>query len=63
MRWQLQIVAPEKAKARKTSLSAGKKGFDIGTAALGGDLFGEVGLIAGSINAEKVLITCLKCIR
>jgi len=44
-----------------TSLSANKKGFGLGKAAVGGILTGGVGLLAGFIGSRKVEITCLNC--
>ncbi len=44
-----------------TSLSANKKGFGLGKAALGGFIAGPVGLIGGAFGANKVVVTCLSC--
>lgn len=44
-----------------TSLSADKKGFGFGKAAVGSVLAGPVGLLAGGIGAKKIEITCLNC--
>lgn len=45
-----------------TSLSANKKGFGMGKAAVGTLAFGVIGgALAGSIGAKKIEVTCLKC--
>lgn len=44
-----------------SQLTAGKKGFGLGKAAVGGLLLGPLGLLGGAIGKNKVLITCLKC--
>jgi tellurium resistance protein TerD len=44
-----------------TQLSADKKGFGLGEAALGGIVLGPVGLLGGLVGAGQVRITCLKC--
>ena len=54
----------EKVKCPKcgsTQLTANKKGFRLGKAAVGGLLLGPVGLLGGVVESGKVLITCLKC--
>ena len=38
-----------------------KKGFDQGLGTLGMLMFGPLGLMAGEIDADKVIITCLDC--
>ena len=51
-------------KCGSTSLSAGKKGFSLGKAAVGAALTGGsigYGLIAGSLGSGKTVITCLNC--
>lgn len=48
-------------KCGSTSLSANKKGFGIGKAVLGASIAGNLGLMAGNINAKKVWVTCLNC--
>jgi len=48
-------------KCKSTSLSAHKKGFGAGKAAIGGILLGPIGLVAGGIRSQKVKVTCLKC--
>ncbi|MGC9258580.1 MAG: AtpZ/AtpI family protein [Phycisphaerae bacterium] len=42
-------------------LSSGAKGFGGGKALAGGLLVGPVGLLAGTLGAGEVKITCLKC--
>lgn len=48
-------------KCGSSQLSANKKGFGLGKAAVGGLLTGEVGLLGGFIGSRKVKITCLRC--
>jgi hypothetical protein len=48
-------------KCNSTQISANKKGFS-GTKAVGGALLtGGIGLMAGTIGSNKVVITCLNC--
>ena len=44
-----------------TQVSASKKGFSIGKAAVGALAIGGWGLLAGGIGKDKVIITCLNC--
>jgi hypothetical protein len=44
-----------------TSLAANKKGYGMGKGALGFSVIGPLGLAAGSIGRQKVLVTCLNC--
>jgi tellurium resistance protein TerD len=44
-----------------TQITANRKGFGLGKAAVGGLLLGPVGLLGGLIGSKKVTITCLKC--
>jgi ribosomal protein L32 len=62
------IIAENKArgvaccpKCGSTSLCANKKGFGIGKAVIGAEIVGPIGLVAGNINAKKVIVTCLNC--
>lgn len=48
-------------KCGSTSLSGNKKGFGIGKAVVGAAVIGPLGLVAGNINAKKVIVTCLNC--
>lgn len=48
-------------KCGSTQISANKKGFGLGKAAVGGALTGGVGLLGGFIGSNKVEITCLLC--
>ena len=52
------ITCPECGSSQVT---AGKKGFGLGKAAVGGLLLGPIGLLGGVVGQNKVLITCLKC--
>ena len=53
-----QIKCP---KCASTQLTANKKGFGLGKAAVGGLLLGPVGLLGGMIGGGTVIITCLNC--
>ncbi len=48
-------------KCGSSQLTANKKGFGLGKAAVGGLLTGGVGLLGGFIGSRKVQITCLQC--
>lgn len=48
-------------KCGSTSISANKKGFSLGKAAAGAFVAGPVGLVGGTLGANKVMITCLNC--
>ena len=63
-----QRVAENKAsgvaccpKCGSTSLSANKKGFSFGKAATGAFIAGPVGLVGGTLGANKLEVTCLNC--
>ena len=53
-----QIKCPD---CGSTQLSANKKGFGLGKAAVGGLLTGGIGLLGGFLGSGKVKITCLNC--
>lgn len=53
-----QIHCP---KCNSTQITANKKGFSGGKAVAGALLTGGVGLLAGTIGSNKVIITCLAC--
>lgn len=53
-----QVCCP---KCGSTQLSANKKGVGLGKAAVGAIAVGPLGLVAGGIGKNKVLITCLNC--
>lgn len=44
-----------------TSLTANKKGYSVGKAAFGAIVVGPLGLAAGGMGSNKVIITCLSC--
>lgn len=48
-------------KCGSTSLTANKKGFGIGKAAVGVMALGVYGAVAGGIGSNKVIVTCLNC--
>lgn len=48
-------------KCGSTQVTANKKGFGAGKAAVGALALGPVGLAAGGIGSKKVTITCLAC--
>ena len=48
-------------KCGSTSLSGNKKGFGVGKALVGLAITGGVGLLAGGIGANKVIVTCMNC--
>lgn len=48
-------------KCGSTSITADKKGFGVGKAAIGAVAFGAIGMAAGGIGSKKVTVTCLKC--
>lgn len=48
-------------KCNSSHLTSNKKGFSGRNAAIGMAITGGVGLLAGTIGSNKVLITCLKC--
>lgn len=43
------------------SITANKKGFGLGKAAVGGLLIGPVGLLGGLFGSKKIKVFCLKC--
>ncbi|MES2265578.1 MAG: hypothetical protein V4520_02380 [Bacteroidota bacterium] len=48
-------------KCASNQLTANKKGFSGGKAVAGALLTGGIGLLAGTIGSNKVIITCLNC--
>lgn len=48
-------------KCGSSQISANKKGFSAGKAVAGVIVAGGIGLAAGGIGSDKVIITCLKC--
>ncbi|MDQ7092413.1 TerD family protein [Desulfosporosinus sp. PR] len=52
------IVCP---RCNSTRVTAGRKGFGIGKAAIGGMMLGPVGLLAGFIGSRNLEFVCLTC--
>jgi len=48
-------------KCGSNQLTANKKGFSGKKAAVGAVLTGGIGLLAGTIGSNKIIITCLNC--
>lgn len=48
-------------KCGSNQITAQKKGYGLGNAAIGGVLLGPVGLLGGFVGSKKILITCLRC--
>ena len=48
-------------KCSSTQLTADKKGFSGKKAVAGALLTGGIGLLAGTIGSNKVMLTCLSC--
>lgn len=48
-------------KCGSTQLTTDKKGFSGKKAVAGAVLTGGIGLLAGTIGSNKIIITCLKC--
>jgi len=48
-------------KCGSDQITANKKGFGVGKAIAGDVLLGPVGMLAGGVGRNKVLITCLSC--
>ncbi len=53
-----QVTCP---KCGSTQISANKKGFQLTRAAGAAYLFGPLGVFAGLIGSNTVVVTCLKC--
>jgi ribosomal protein S27E len=59
-----QAQSPSSIKCPKcgsTQITAQKKGFGVGKAAVGGALLGPIGLAGGLIGSGDIKITCLNC--
>ena len=52
---------PSCPRCTSKQVTYNKQGFGFGKAFLGGILTGGIGLLAGGINKNKIIITCLKC--
>jgi DNA-directed RNA polymerase subunit RPC12/RpoP len=48
-------------KCGSSQLTANKKGFSGKKAVVGGILTGGIGILAGTLGSNKILITCLNC--
>lgn len=48
-------------RCRSTQVTAGKKGFGIGKALVGGIVLGPIGLLAGFIGSKNMEFACLSC--
>lgn len=44
-----------------TQLGTVKRGYSVGTGILGELFLGPVGLVAGAVGADEILLVCLKC--
>ncbi len=52
---------PSCPKCKSKQVSYNKQGFGVGKAAVGVVLTGGIGLLAGGINKNKIVLTCLNC--
>lgn len=48
-------------KCKSTNVTHNRQGFGVGKAAVGALLTGGIGLLAGGIGKNKILLTCLDC--
>lgn len=48
-------------RCNSTQISANKKGFNATNAVAGAVLTGGIGVVAGAVGSNKVIITCLSC--
>lgn len=48
-------------RCQSSQVMVSKKGFDVGSAAVGALLFGSVGLAGGMIGSNEVMLSCIKC--
>jgi DNA-directed RNA polymerase subunit M/transcription elongation factor TFIIS len=48
-------------KCNSKQITYNKQGFGVGKALVGAVLTGGIGLLAGGINKNKIILTCLKC--
>lgn len=48
-------------KCGSTSISANRKGYSLGKAAAGVFVAGPIGLVGGTLGANKLEVTCLNC--
>jgi Bacterial PH domain len=52
---------PTCPKCKSKQVNIGKQGFGVGKAFVGAVLTGGIGLLAGGINKNKLILTCLNC--
>lgn len=52
---------PTCPKCKSKQVNLGKQGFGVGKAFVGAVLTGGIGLLAGGINKNKLVLTCLNC--
>lgn len=52
---------PTCPKCKSKQVNLGKQGFGVGKAFVGAVLTGGIGLLAGGINKNKLILTCLNC--
>jgi len=57
----IQKSGPKCPKCKSGSIAAGKSGFGLGKALVGGVALGGFGLLAGFVGSKKVLVSCLNC--
>lgn len=48
-------------KCGSTNIVATKKGWDTGATAVGALIAGPIGLLAGGLNKNEIILACLKC--
>jgi hypothetical protein len=53
--------SPRCPRCKNTAITANKKGFGLGKAAIGGVALGGFGLLAGFFGSRKVYVSCLNC--
>ncbi len=56
-----RVSGPFCPKCASQHVTANKKGFGLGKALIGGVVTGGVGLLAGFMGSNAVMVTCLQC--